>query len=66
MAYQRDELGLFVKRESGSESVLESEVEGLENKELGDLLRVGIGIHHAGMSRVDRTTMEDIFSDRHL
>lgn len=66
MAYQRDELGLFVKKDSGSESVLESEVEGLENKELGELVRVGIGVHHAGMSRVDRTTMEDLFSDKHL
>lgn len=55
-----------MKRESRSESVLSSEAASMTNKELGDLVRLGIGVHHAGLSRVERTTMEDLFSDRHL
>lgn len=66
MAYERDQLGLLVKRDSRSESVLASESENLGNKELADLVRLGIGVHHAGMSRVERQTMEDLFHDRHL
>lgn len=34
--------------------------------ELKDLLPYGFGIHHAGMSRVDRTLVEDLFADRHI
>lgn len=26
----------------------------------------GFAIHHAGMNRVDRTLVEDLFADRHL
>ena len=34
--------------------------------ELKDLLPYGFAIHHAGMSRVDRTLVEDLFADRHI
>lgn len=38
----------------------------LQNLELKDLLPYGFAIHHAGMSRVDRTLVEDLFADRHI
>ena len=34
--------------------------------ELKDLLPYGFAIHHAGMSRVDRALVEDLFADRHI
>ncbi len=34
--------------------------------ELKDLLSYGFAIHHAGMSRVDRLLVEDLFADRHI
>uniref|UniRef100_A0AAY4ERR1 BRR2 homolog n=1 Tax=Denticeps clupeoides TaxID=299321 RepID=A0AAY4ERR1_9TELE len=38
----------------------------LDNLELKDLLPYGFAIHHAGMTRVDRTLVEDLFADRHI
>ena len=37
-----------------------------QNMELKDLLSYGFAIHHAGMSRVDRLLVEDLFADRHI
>ncbi|XP_042586353.1 U5 small nuclear ribonucleoprotein 200 kDa helicase-like [Cyprinus carpio] len=37
-----------------------------KNLELKDLLPYGFAIHHAGMTRVDRTLVEDLFADRHI
>jgi superfamily II RNA helicase len=37
-----------------------------QNHELKDLLPYGFAIHHAGMTRVDRTLVEDLFADRHI
>lgn len=38
----------------------------MKNPELRELLPYGFAIHHAGMSRVDRTLVEDLFADRHI
>uniref|UniRef100_A0A8D3CN79 Activating signal cointegrator 1 complex subunit 3 n=1 Tax=Scophthalmus maximus TaxID=52904 RepID=A0A8D3CN79_SCOMX len=43
-----------------------TEVLRTENLELKDLLPYGFAIHHAGMTRVDRTLVEDLFADRHI
>uniref|UniRef100_A0A8U8BTQ9 Activating signal cointegrator 1 complex subunit 3 n=1 Tax=Geospiza parvula TaxID=87175 RepID=A0A8U8BTQ9_GEOPR len=37
-----------------------------QNLELKDLLPYGFAIHHAGMTRVDRTLVEDLFDDKHI
>lgn len=46
--------------------VLRTEAEQVKNTELKDLLPYGFAIHHAGMTRVDRTLVEDLFADRHI
>lgn len=46
--------------------VLRTEAEQVKNPELRELLPYGFAIHHAGMSRVDRTLVEDLFADRHI
>ena len=38
----------------------------MQNLELKDLLPYGFGIHHAGMVRMDRTLVEDLFTARHI
>ena len=43
-----------------------TEADQVKNLELKDLLPYGFAIHHAGMSRVDRALVEDLFADRHI
>ena len=46
--------------------VLRTEAEQVKNPELRDLLPYGFAIHHAGMARIDRTLVEDLFEDGHI
>lgn len=46
--------------------LLQTEAEAAKTSELRDLLPFGFAIHHAGMSRVDRTLVEDLFADGHI
>lgn len=66
MCLEKDTLGLFLKEGSASTEVLRTEAEQTKNQELKDLLPYGFGIHHAGMSRVDRTLVEELFADGHV
>nr|XP_027194673.1 U5 small nuclear ribonucleoprotein 200 kDa helicase-like [Dermatophagoides pteronyssinus] len=66
MCLENDTLGMFLKENSASTEVLRSEAEQVKNLELKDLLTYGFAIHHAGMTRVDRTLVEDLFADRHI
>lgn len=66
MCLEKDTLGLFLKEGSASTEVLRREAEQVKNFELKDLLPYGFAIHHAGMTKVDRTLVEDLFSDRHV
>jgi len=63
---ERDTLGQFLREDSASTEVLRTEAEQVKNLELKDLLPYGFAIHHAGMSRVDRALVEDLFADRHI
>ena len=73
MAFSKDELNKFLfnlrflKENSASQTILKSETENVKNSpELKELLPFGFGIHHAGLNRVDRTLVEDLFADRHI
>lgn len=66
LCLERDTLGHFLKEGSASTEVLRREAEQVKNSELRDLLSYGFAIHHAGMTRVDRILVEDLFSDRHI
>ncbi|XP_077119026.1 U5 small nuclear ribonucleoprotein 200 kDa helicase [Ranitomeya variabilis] len=66
MCLEKDTLGLFLREGSASTEVLRTEAEQCKNLELKDLLPYGFAIHHAGMSRVDRTLVEDLFADKHI
>ncbi|KAM9313363.1 U5 small nuclear ribonucleoprotein 200 kDa helicase [Gastrophryne carolinensis] len=66
MCLEKDTLGLFLREGSASTEVLRTEAEQCKNLELKDLLPYGFAIHHAGMTRVDRTLVEDLFADKHI
>ena len=66
LCLEKDTLGMFLKEGSASMEVLRTEAEQVKNPELKDLLPYGFAIHHAGMTRVDRTLVEDLFADRHI
>lgn len=66
MCLEKDTLGQFLREGSASMEVLRKEAEEVKNSELKDLLPYGFAIHHAGMTRVDRTLVEDLFADRHI
>ena len=65
MCMEKDTIGQLVKSAASLE-VLRNESEQVKNLELKDLLPYGFAIHHAGMNRVDRTLVEDLFADRHI
>ncbi|TRY69287.1 hypothetical protein TCAL_05639 [Tigriopus californicus] len=66
MCLERDTLGAFLKEGGVSMEVLRSESEQVKNTDLRDLLPYGFAIHHAGMNRVDRSLVEDLFADGHI
>ncbi|KAG0650650.1 Pre-mRNA-splicing helicase BRR2 [Hyphodiscus hymeniophilus] len=62
-ALEMETIGQILKSDAGSREALTSEAEAVSDRELKDLLPYGFGIHHAGMSRPDRTSVEDLFND---
>uniref|UniRef100_A0A0N5ASB3 U5 small nuclear ribonucleoprotein 200 kDa helicase n=1 Tax=Syphacia muris TaxID=451379 RepID=A0A0N5ASB3_9BILA len=63
---EKDTLSAFMREGSASTEILRSEASQVANTDLKDLMPYGFAIHHAGMNRVDRTLVEDLFADRHL
>jgi len=51
---------------SASFDILKEEAEEVTNEFLKELLPCGIGIHHAGMTRDDRSLVEDLFREEHI
>mmetsp|Transcript_35927 Transcript_35927/g.58074 ORF Transcript_35927/g.58074 Transcript_35927/m.58074 type:complete len:2158 (+) Transcript_35927:72-6545(+) len=66
MALEHDTLGKFLKEDSASREILQREAEMAKNPHLKELLPYGFGIHHAGMARLDRTLVEDLFGGGHI
>ncbi len=66
MALTNDTLGKFLPENSASREILQTEANSVSNADLKELLAYGFAIHHAGMSRTDRTLVEDLFADKHI
>ena len=67
MCMSNDTLGNFLREDSASAEVLRTAAnEETRNADLKELLPYGFAIHHAGMTRPDRTLVEDLFADRHI
>lgn len=61
-ALEMETIGQILRSDAGSREVLTTEAEQVNDRDLKDLLPYGFGIHHAGMSRPDRTSVEDLFA----
>ena len=66
MALANETLGLFLKEGSASAEILQSEVDHVTDLELKDLLPYGFAIHHAGMHKLDRALVEDLFRNNRI
>ena len=62
-ALEMNTIGQMLRSDNATREILRTESESVQNADLKDLMPYGFGIHHAGMSREDRTTVEDLFSD---
>ncbi|KAI9164452.1 Pre-mRNA-splicing helicase BRR2 [Blastocladiella emersonii ATCC 22665] len=65
MAIEQGTIGSMIAKELSRE-VLKTEAETATDKDLKEVLPYGIAIHHAGMSRADRTLVEELFADGHV
>lgn len=65
-ALEMDTINQILKHDAGTREVLSEAANAVNNTDLKDILPYGFGIHHAGMSRADRTDVEDLFSSGHI
>ena len=56
-------IGQILRSDAASREILSQEAEQSGNADLKEILPFGFGIHHAGMSRGDRSSVEDLFAD---
>lgn len=66
MAVEKETITQFVKAEGATREILTEESSNAKDGNLRDLLPFGFAIHHAGMSREDRTLVEDLFAEGHV
>ncbi|KND04164.1 ATP-dependent RNA helicase BRR2 [Spizellomyces punctatus DAOM BR117] len=66
MAIEKDTIGQILRLDAASREILQTEAATVKNADLQDVLPYGFAIHHAGMSRADRTLVEDLFGDGHI
>ncbi|KAI7862372.1 Sec63 Brl domain-containing protein [Spinellus fusiger] len=66
LAIEKETIGRFLKQDSASREILQSEAATVKDANLQDLLPYGFAIHHAGMTRADRTLVEELFADGHI
>ena len=62
-ALEMETIGKILRSDAASREVLNEEAEGVQDRDLKDLLPYSFAIHHAGMSRADRTSVEELFAE---
>lgn len=66
MAVDKDELAKFIKDDSGRRVLLKEESERCKNAALKELLPYSFAVHHAGLTKADRTLVEELFAEKHI
>lgn len=61
-ALELETINQILRHDAGSREVLNEAASQATDADLKDILPYGFGIHHAGMNRVDRTDVEDLFA----
>lgn len=59
-------LARILPPDSAASKILEEDAANCKSQDLKDLMPFGIAIHHAGMDRMDRRLVEDLFYEKHL
>ncbi len=62
-ALEMETIGQILRSDAASREILEEESAQVMDRDLKELMPYGFGIHHAGMSRSDRSSVEDLFAD---
>ncbi|MCJ1306524.1 DEIH-box ATPase [Agyrium rufum] len=65
-ALEMETIGQILRSDAASREILTSEAESVADRELKELMPYGFGIHHAGMTRADRSSVEDLFAEGNL
>jgi pre-mRNA-splicing helicase BRR2 len=65
-AMEMDTINQILKHDAGTREVLSTAAGDVTDRDLKDILPYGFGIHHAGMSREDRSDVEDLFAAGHI
>ncbi|KAK4997051.1 Pre-mRNA-splicing helicase BRR2 [Elasticomyces elasticus] len=65
-ALELETIGQILRSDAASREILHTESEDIKDADLKELMQYGLGIHHAGMSRTDRSAVEDLFADGSL
>ncbi|KAG2152619.1 P-loop containing nucleoside triphosphate hydrolase protein [Suillus bovinus] len=63
MAMEKETITQFVRPDSATREILQEEVGNVKDANLRDLLPFGFAIHHAGMTREDRNSVEELFAE---
>ncbi|KAK9470510.1 Sec63-domain-containing protein [Dipodascopsis tothii] len=63
MAMSEGDLALFDASQHDRYRAASADIQKSRNRELREILRDGLGIHHAGMLRTDRNLMERLFAE---
>lgn len=61
-ALENETIAQIVRSDASVREIVRVESEILNNTDAKDLVPYSIGIHHAGMTRADRTSIEELFS----
>ncbi|KAL7799156.1 Sec63 Brl domain-containing protein [Trichoderma ceciliae] len=61
-ALEMDTINQILRHDAGSREILAEAASQATDQDLKDILPYGFGIHHAGMNRIDRTDVEDLFA----
>ena len=62
-AIEEETISQILRSDAASREILTEEAKSSGNADLKEILPYGLGIHHAGMSRNDRSSVEDLFAD---
>ncbi|KAL1662116.1 Sec63 Brl domain-containing protein [Schizophyllum commune] len=65
-AVDKETITQFVRPESSTREILLEMASSVKDPVLADILPFGFGIHHAGMSREDRSLVEELFAEGHI
>ena len=65
-ALELETIGQILRSDASTREILTEEASNVTDRDLKDIMPYGFGIHHAGMSRADRSSVEDLFADGSL